>query len=399
MKKFKKIVTSLFVVMLALAVLVGCGSKDSNAGESIDEMDTVKIGVLVYDSTDSEVVAFKNYYTEYIQESFPVEFVYSDTINTAEEEVAAIENMITTNVKGIISFSDQDRVASIKLAEEAQVYYAVGAGTLTDEQYEQVKDNPYYVGSIGPSLEKEKQVGYDMAQHYIGEGYTNFLLYTGGYPYVDMHKERTDGMIRAFEEHGVTYTPGENGMIGSFEHASFKIDVVEGFPDDAGAFWGTVGQKVGEADLEVVISAALGVEFFGASIAQVNPEIKLGTVASFTDAYTQAFNANPSQVDYLAGKYASSVGPIFAALFNAVTGHGDVLRDGGAFSLDQDYWVAVGTDAYNVMSEIANSTANPAYRKADLDKHIKLVNDEANFKDFKAFVEASTFEDVENLHK
>lgn len=402
MKKLKILFVTSLCLILALTTLTGCGSSsdESSAKKGIDDMDTVKIGVLVYDSTDSEVIAFKKYYQDYIAKNYPVEFVYSDTISTAEEEVAAIENMINTKAKGIISFSDQDRTASVKMCEEAQIYYAVGAGTLTEEQYEELKGNPYYVGSVGPSLETEEKVGYDMAKHYIDAGAKNFLVYAGGYPFVDMHKKRTDGMIKAFEEAGVTYTPGENGGLGRFTSDEYKIDTIDGFPDEAGAFFGTVGQKVAEKDLEVVVTAALGVELFGASISQANPNLKLGTVASFTDAYTEAFNANPAQVDYLAGKYASSIGPVFVAMFNAITGNVDVTRDGGnAFNLSQEYWVAIGTDAYNKMSEIANSTEKPAYTKGDLDEYIKLVNDKTTFEDFKSFVESSTFEDIENMHK
>lgn len=400
MKRLKSLLVTSLCLIVALTSLVGCSGGSGSSGESLEDMETVKIGVLIYDSTDSEVVAFKNYFQNYIAKEYPVEFVYSDSITTAEEEVAAIENFINLKTKGIISFSDQDRVASIKLCEEAQVYYAVAAGTLNDEQYDELKGYEYYVGSIGPSLEEEEQVGYDMAKHYLEAGNKNFLVYAGGYPYVDMHKRRTDGMIKAFEEYGINYTEGENGAIGKFEGDGYTINTVEGFPDDAGAFWGTVGQKVGEKDLEVVLSAALGVEFFGASISQVNPEIKLATVASFTDAYTEAFNAKPAQVDYLAGKYASSIGPIFVAVFNSATGNADAVRDNGeAFRLSQNYWVAIGTDEYNTMSEIANSTDSPAYTKEDLDKYLKIVNEDANFDDFKKFVENSSFEDIENMHK
>ncbi len=428
----KKVLAMLLCITMTVGSLAGCGQQkpaeqaaetsEADANESaaaaettsendgyeaaaqasfdLSSVDTIKLGVLIYDSTDAEVVAFKNYYQNYIAQNFPVEFVYSEGIATAEEEVSAIENFINMNCKGIISFSDQDRVASIKLCEEAKVYYAVGAGTLSDEQYEELKGYSYYVGSIGPSLENEEVIGYDMAKHYIDAGYKNFLVYAGGYPYVDMHMKRTAGFIRAFEEAGVTYTPGDNGNFGTFAGDGYKIDTIDGFPDEAGAFFGTVGQKVGESDLEVVLTAALGVELFGASIAQINPEIKLATVASYTDAYKEAFNAEPAQLDYLTGKYASSIGPVFAAMFNAVTGNIDCVRDNGnAFRIDQGYWTAIGTEEFNTLFEIANSTEKPAYTADDLSSYIKLVNDAANFADFKAFAEAYTIEDIQALHK
>ncbi len=400
MKSLKKLLISSLCLTVLVLGLVGCGGEKGSESKGIDDMDKVKIGVLIYDSTDSEVVAFKNYYTQYLAKQYPVEFIYSDSITTAEEEIAAIENFVNLKVKGIVSFSDQDRVASIKLCEEAQIYYAIGAGTLSDDKYNELKGYKYYVGSVGPTLANEKKVGYEMAKYYLESGATNFLVYAGGYPFVEMHRERTEGMIQAFEEVGIIYTPGDNGTFGKLEGAGYTINTISGFPDEAGAFWGTVGQKVAEQNLEVVLTSCLGVEFFGAAISQINPNIKLATVASFTESYTAAFNASPAQVDYLAGKYGSSIGPIFAALFNCVTGNADVTRDNGnAFNLSQDYWVAIGTEQYNKMSDIANSTENPAYAKADLDKYIKLINENTTFEEFKKFTEASSFEDIEAMHK
>lgn len=420
----KKIISLLIIMALVSTVFIGCGGSNGNSGTTVsststqpagetaaapaeaetsagglDGIDTVKIGVLIYDSTDSEVVAFKNYYEGYIAKNFPVEFIYSESIATAEEEIGAIENFINLKCKGIISLSDQDRVASIKLCEDAQVYYAIAAGTLDDAQYEELKGYQYYVGSIGPSLANEELVGYEMAKHYLDAGHKNFLIYAGGYPYVGMHKSRTDGFVKAFEEAGVTYTPGANGAIGTFSGDGFTIDTIDGFPDDAGAFWGTVGQKVGSPNLEVVLTAALGVEFFGTAIAQTNPEIKMGTVASFTDAYAQAFNANPPQVEYLAGKFAASIGPIFAAVFNAATGNIDSVRDNGsAFRLDQGYWYAVGAEQYNSYSNLANSTEAPAYTADDLKQYIKLTNPGTDFAAFKTFVEAYTYDEIQANH-
>ena len=238
-----------------------------------------------------------------------------------------------------------------------------------------------------------------MAKYYLEQGVKNFLVYAGGYPFVDMHKMRTDGFIRAFEEFGITYTPGDNGNFGTFAGEGYTIDTISGFPDEAGAFWGTVGQKVGAPGVEVVISAALGVEFFGTSIAQINPAIKLGTVASFTDAYKEAINADVPQLDYLAGKFASSIGPIFIAMLNAVTGNIESVReDGNAFRINQGYWNAVGKDQFNELYEVANSSVAPAYTADDLSQYFQLVNDSTTYADFKAFVEAYRYEDIVKLH-
>lgn len=392
------------------AILMACGGGDgaSNntqeaegnngteeaAGDTTEETESYKIGVQIHDATDSEIVAFQEYYEDYIQEQYNVEFLFSSTIATAEEERTSAENFINQGVEAIISFSDSDRPSIINMTEDAGIYYAVGAGTLADEQYDEFKNNEYYVGSIGPSLDEEEQVGYDMARHYIDQGYTNYLIYGGGYDFVDMHKMRTDGMIRALEEEGVVYTAGENGSLGTFESDTFTINTISGFPDDSGAFFGTVSERVGEEGLEVILTAALGVEFFGTSLAQSDSDIKMGTVASFNEAYYEGFNAG--QVDYLAGKFSSSIGPIFTAVHNSVLGDKDVVRtaDDSAFRIDQGYWIADSLERFNEMYELSNDTENPAYDKGLLDEIIKHYNPDMTYETFESFVQSYSYDEI-----
>lgn len=415
---FKSSKSMMWIVGLVLIlVLAACGgegaqeknnsnnnanerSEENNSNNNVNEagQDTPakKIGVQIYDATDSEVVAFKRYYTDYIADNYNVEFLFSETIETAEAERTSAENFINQGVEAIISFSDQDRLAMIKMADEANVYYAVGAGTLEDEQFEEVKDYEYYIGSIGPSLVEEEEVGYEMAKYYIENGHKNYLLYTGGYPFVDMHKMRTDGIIRAFEEVGVTYNAQEDGQIGNFESDEYTINTIDGFPDDSGAFFGTAGELVNDQNLEVVITAALGLEFFGTPIAQSGADLKMGTVASFTEAYHDGFEAD--QVDYLAGKFASSIGPIFAAVYNAMNGDTDVIKNNGeAFRIDQGYWVATDKNQFNEMYQLSNSVEDPAYTKELLDTVIAEFNEDTDYENFESFVKNYSFNDIQAM--
>ncbi|MCZ0701612.1 hypothetical protein J2T56_000182 [Natronobacillus azotifigens] len=390
--------------LLLIGLLAACNGDsdpqtngvDNGANEEQDQGPTQKIGVQIYDATDSELIAFRRYYQDYIEDNYNVEFLFSDSLDTAEAERTSTENFINQGVAAIISFSDSDRMSVIQMTEDAGVYYAIGAGTLSDEQLDMLSDNEYFVGSIGPSLAEEEEVGYDMAKHYIEQGYTNFLLYAGGYPFVDMHLMRTHGMIRALEEVGVTYNAREDGQIGTFESDEYTINTVYGFPDDSGAFFGTVAERVNEPGLEVILTAGLGVEFFGTALAQSGQDIRMGTVASFEDAYYEGFSAG--QVDYLAGKFSSSIGPIFAAVYNAINGDMEVVRNNGnPFRIDQGYWIATNVDEFNEMYEMSNSTENPAYTKELLDMVIKSENPDTDYDNFESFVQSYSFDEITNL--
>jgi len=214
----KKILAMLLATVMVVGCFTGCGSDKKNDSSEVvsteqsgskeetpelDMSETVKMGILVSDATSAEALAFRTYYTEYIQKQYNVELIYSDELKDAAGETSAIDTFITNNCKAIISFSSFDRAAQIEQCEAAGVYYAVATGTLTDEEYETYKGYEHYVGAIGPSLEVEYQTGYDMANYYLEQGKKNFAIFGGAIPYyTDMHIYRAAGMIAAMVDAG-----------------------------------------------------------------------------------------------------------------------------------------------------------------------------------------------------
>lgn len=144
----KKILAMLLATVMVVGCFTGCGSDKKNDSSEVvsteqsgskeetpelDMSETVKMGILVSDATSAEALAFRTYYTEYIQKQYNVELIYSDELKDAAGETSAIDTFITNNCKAIISFSSFDRAAQIEQCEAAGVYYAVATGTLTDQ--------------------------------------------------------------------------------------------------------------------------------------------------------------------------------------------------------------------------------------------------------------------------
>ncbi|QKJ20796.1 sugar ABC transporter substrate-binding protein [Microbacterium hominis] len=387
------------VVGLSLA-LTGCAGSTGSAGGDASA-DPVKMCVLVSDATSSEALGFKDYYTEYVQENFPVEFVYSDELADADAEKSAMENFIANNCKAVISFASADRPAQIEMAEDAGVYYAVATGTLSDEDYETYKDYEYYVGAIGPSLDIEFQAGYDMAQFFVEEGDTSFGLFGAGIPYyLDMHIHRTAGILAALAEEPSTTYGGQKdpgailGKIyqdGTIKIADFESDVYSltgyleawNFSDSA---WQANMAGMVAAQPDAILAAGTGFAVVGAAVA--GTDIKIGDIDAYTEDNKAAMESGA--LAYLAGKFTSINGPIFAATLSAV--QGEPLRADGdaAIALGQGYWVATSIEEFDQILA-ADSVESPVYDKTALEPWIASG---ATYDDFATFVSQYTYADL-----
>ncbi len=377
---------------------------DTQAATDLDMSKTVKIGILVSDATTAEALAFRNYYTEYIQKQYNVEMIYSDELTDAAGETSAIDTFITNNCKAIISFSSFDRAAQIEQCEGAGVYYAVATGTLTEEEYETYKGYEYYVGAIGPSLDVEFETGYQMAKHYLDQGLTNFAIFGGAIPYyTEMHIYRAAGMLTAMVEAGgeganykgatdaeaiigQIFTDGEvtTGEIGTIN----LLGYVGGYDMDD-AWFGKCAQMAQTPDLQVILAVGNGSDFFGTSIS--GTDVKIASVDAYASSYGEAMEAG--MLDYLAGKFSASIGPVFIATYRAALGSPIRTEDGNALALSQGYWIAESADDFNAYYAVDSSIEAPAYTKEMLDTLLT-----ADYATFKGFVEAYSFEEIQGMN-
>ncbi len=379
------------------------GARNEQAAADLDMSKTVKIGILVSDATTAEALAFRNYYTEYIQKQYNVELIYSDELTDAAGETSAIDTFITNNCKAIISFSSFDRAAQIEQCEGASVYYAVATGTLTEEEYETYKGYEYYVGAIGPSLDVEYETGYQMAKHYLDQGMTNFAIYGGAIPYyTEMHIYRAAGMLTAMVEAGgeganykgaadrdaiiqQIFTDGEivPGAIGTIN----VLGYVGGYDMDD-AWFGKCTQMAQTPDLQAILAVGNGSDFFGTAIE--GTDVKIASVDAYASSYGEAMTGG--MLDYLAGKFSASIGPIFIATYRAVLGSPVRTEDGSALALSQGYWIAESADDFNTYYAVDSSVETPAYTKEMLDTLLT-----ADYGAFKEFVEAYSFEEIQGM--
>ncbi|MDD6660874.1 MAG: hypothetical protein PUE72_03955 [Lachnospiraceae bacterium] len=389
-------------VLAAIAVFI-CMSIAALAGEN--EPEKTVIGVSVYNLNDTEVQAFRNYLENYIGITFDVDFLYSSGILTAEEEIEFIDELHKRGVKGIISFLSSDLEQVLPVCEAYGMYYVRGSGTISTEMYEKVKDNPYFLGTIGPSAKMEQEAAAEMAEYFSSkeEGKQNqYLIMSGGAGKAnEMHRLRAVGILNQLkEDYGLTYEKPVEELVMAQDvekietGTDLSITLVPGYPsvDNLNEKLETV---LADGENQVVLSV-IGVNDFIETIDTYErtsrQDVQVGAIDCFTGENYELFNTKgyggAEKLDYLVGKYGAIVAPSFVAIENAYEGFADEYReDGSAFRLEQSFWKASTPEEYNRQYALSIGMYYNTYSASDMMKVMKAYTPDADFKAFKEFTE------------
>ena len=402
-KKLLTIISMIAVISMLAFSLAACGSSGGSApapagsgaepagsgaaAPSAPSGSGFKIGVLVADVSGEEAQGFRNYYENYIAKQFNVNFIYTEQLSDAAAEKSAIEKFASQGCEGILSFSSSDRAMQIETCEENQLYYAVASGMLDDEQYEKYKDYKYFVGQIGPSMETEYQAGYEMGKYFADKGVKTVAMY-GAFIPNPMHVYRAAGVLAGI---GATYGGADemNAVVGQiFGDQGIDISKVKSKGVELVNYFQGYGDTTADevnaaiqAKPDVFISVGMATTFFAQQLSTA------GIPFSDIDSFTAANNTSMKEgtLSYLAGKYSSSIGPVFALLFDAMSGN--VVRDpdGHAASISQGFKVATTGEEFDELVA-KDSGDNPIYSANVLNT---VIGPNATYEDFVTLVESN----------
>ncbi len=394
-KTMKKLLSLGLVAAMSLTMLAGCGSKDDannatsdTSASNAQQQDAkpagdVKIGVLVQDVSGEEALGFRSYYENYVADQYGVTFTYTDELKDAASEKSAIEKFASQGYQAVISLSSNDRALQIETCEENQIYYAVAAGTLDDEQFEKYKTDEYFLGQVGPSMDTEYEAGVEMGKYFADKGVKTVAIY-GAFIPNPMHVYRTAGVLAGLglSYGGVTEEADVVGMI--FGDQSVDLSKISGDIQVVSYLQGygdTTTDEINaaiQAAPDAFISVGMATTFFTQQLNAAG--IEFSDIDSFTESNGEAIENG--KLVYLAGKYSSSVGPAFALVMNAI--NGNVVRDaqGNAVSLSQNYQVATDRAAFDEFYKNDNGD-NPIYNKETLDQ---IIGDSVTFDDMNELV-------------
>ena len=370
-----------FAMLLCLVMVLSLAA----VGGTAMAKGPVKIGVLVSDVSGEEALGFRAYYEDYIAKNYDVSFTYTEQLADAAAEKSAIEKFAAQGYDAILSLAASDRVTQLETCKEYGLYYAVVSGMLDDAQYEQFKGEEYFVGQIGPSMDTEFEAGFAMGQYFAEQGAKTVGIY-GAFIPNPMHVYRTAGVLAGL---GCTYggASDKDGIAGQlFGDQGVDMSKVEcgdtqiigyfqGFGDTTfDELFAIIGQQP-----DAFLSVGMATTFFADALNGAN--IPYSDIDSFTSG--NAANMADGSLTYLAGKYSSSIGPIFAATLDAVNGNSVRDAEGNALSISQSYLVATDRDTFDNIFN-GDKGDSPIFSKDILDTVIGKVSCE----DFVALVES-----------
>ena len=222
-----------------------------------------------------------------------------------------------------------------------------------------------------------------MGAHFKEQGVTSVAMY-GAFIPNPMHVYRAAGVIVGL---GDTYggTDDMGAVVGQiFEDQGIDITKVEGDVELAAYLQGYGDTTTDELNAaiqknpEAFISVGMATTFFTQPLNEAG--ISFSDIDSFTSANGTAIKEG--KLTYLAGKYSSSIGPVFALVMNAV--NGNVIRDaeGNAVSLSQEYLVATDGESFDSFF-VSDNGDSPIYDKATLDS---IIGDSVTYDDVASLV-------------
>ncbi len=388
----------LTAVLLALALCLGltaCGA--AKPVEPAAKEPVHKIGVIVYNTSDNEVIGFRDYLKGYIEDNFEmVQFVYSGSILSTEEELAFMQQACDAGVEGFMSFLSYDLAAEVALCEKNRVYYLLASGTVADEDFDAVADNPWFLGAFGPGRAFEFQAGADMARFFAEENVGDrYFILSGGAPMGnEMHYQRTLGALNALAVHyGVSFNRSREELAAAAEPVTVQTGDL------------TVTICPGYVSREPYLGtakAAWAAGKFDAALSVLPPETMAEEIGKTPLGVIDAYHTrnlqlvNDGTLRFLIGKYSSLVGPAFALMLNAVTGYAaDYRSNGKAIRVMQGFWQSDSAEDYVEKYTLSSSAAKNAYNFDDLSKVIRLYSPDSTLNDLVALAEACSFFAVE----
>lgn len=307
----------------------------SDGGFALDgtwPAETVKIAVETYDVTDVQYINIQNYY-DYLEEHFNIEFMYSESIASPEDELNFIQNASTSGCKALVAYYNVSQSESVKLCSELGMYYWGQADE--DAIYDECKNDPYYLGAYDNGT-GDYNAGYLMAQTLIDQGCKKIVYCSGGKDFgIQMFIDRAQGFYDAVKESDAEVVYEVSGWPGTDPFTAAQTTVLG-------------------MDIDAIASAFTAAPWIQpiADSNKLDGSIRLGFIGTVDEVFQDLASSGIASC-ILYDCEESLWGSAISTILNAVSGHADVTRNesGEAANYEAPRWIINNGEAYNSIFE------------------------------------------------
>lgn len=128
----------------------------------------IKLGIISPSSINSQVGSYISYMQNYLARAYNLDVLPLGTITNQKTQTTVCNELINSGAELIISVQDDtERVSAIKAANDRGVYFGIVGSCQNPKDYAEVKDLPYYVGSVGTSVDEERKAADNMTEYYL----------------------------------------------------------------------------------------------------------------------------------------------------------------------------------------------------------------------------------------
>lgn len=144
------------------------GSNEAEDKASYRTGNKIKCGIIAPSSVNDTVGKYITFISEYLATAYNLEILPIGSVTSTATQDTVAKQLCNQGADFIISLQDDtDRNKAAKICNENKVYFSIGGSCQNDIDYEDIKDLPYYVGSIGTSTQEERRAAKEMTEYYL----------------------------------------------------------------------------------------------------------------------------------------------------------------------------------------------------------------------------------------
>lgn len=128
----------------------------------------IKCGIIAPSSINDQVGKYIEYIQTYLADAYNVTILPLGSVTSVNTQSMVAKQLCNQGADFIISLQDDtDRNNAAKICNDLGVYFAIGGSCQNEIDYAEIKNLPYYVGSVGTSTAEERRSAYEMTEYYL----------------------------------------------------------------------------------------------------------------------------------------------------------------------------------------------------------------------------------------